>query len=185
MIATLSKLNSMNTHWQYFPRFAPAPQHLIDTVTAFERVSNQISTPHNQLSSNEVLDAVADGLESLAYKVERGKTRAEKIYRPVLYGKDGAIDKAFEVDAWQESTGTIVEVEAGRAVINHQFLKDFFEACVIQDAKFLVIAVCKAYKPASLKTPSNDFEIVATFMDTMFASGRLQIPLEGIMIVGY
>jgi hypothetical protein len=175
----------METRWQYFPRFAPAPLHLIQLVSTFENVIGTIGTPQNQLSSNEVLDEVADGLEALSYIVERGKTRAEKIYRPVLYGKDGSIDKAFEVDAWQESTGTIIEVEAGRAVINHQFLKDFFEACVIQDARYLVIAVCKAYKPASLKTPSNDFEIVTTFMETMFASGRLQIPLEGIMIVGY
>ena len=89
------------------------------------------------------------------------------------------------MDAWQESTGTIIEVEAGRAVINHQFLKDFFEACVIQDAKYLVIAVCKAYKPASLKTPSNDFEIVSMFMDTLYSSGRLLIPLDGVLIIGY
>ena len=175
----------MNTNWQYFPRFAPAPQHLIDTVSVFEKASSTIGTPQNQLSSNEVLEVVADGLEALFYRVERGKTRAEKIYRPVLYGKDGLVDKAFEVDAWQESSGTIVEVEAGRAVINHQFLKEFFEACVIQDAKYLVIAVCKAYKPASLKNPSNDFEIVTTFIDTLFASGRIQVPLQGILIVGY
>ena len=182
---TLSKLFQVNTNWQYFPRFSPAPQHLIETVLAFENATSTIGTPENQLSSNEVLEAVAEGLEALSYKVERGKTRAQKIYRPVLYGKDGSIDKAFEVDAWQESSGTIIEVEAGRAVINHQFLKDFFEACVIQDAKYLVIAVCKAYKPASLKSPSNDFEIVATFMETLFSSGRLKIPLEGILIIGY
>jgi hypothetical protein len=137
------------------------------------------------LSSNEVLEKVANFLEELNYKVERGKTRDQKIYRPVLYGRDGSVDKAFEVDAWHESTGTIIEVEAGRAVINHQFLKDFFEACVIQDARYLVIAVCKAYKPASLKNPSNDFEIVSTFIDTLYSSGRLNVPLEGILIIGY
>ena len=70
-------------------------------------------------------------------------------------------------------------------MINHQFLKDFFEACVIQDAKYLAIAVCKAYKPASLKNPSNDFEIVSTFMDTLYSSGRLQVPLDGVLIIGY
>ena len=137
------------------------------------------------MSSNEVLEKVANFLEELNYKVERGKTRDQKIYRPVLYGRDGSVDKAFEVDAWHESTGTIIEVEAGRAVINHQFLKDFFEACVIQDARYLVIAVCKAYKPASLKNPSNDFEIVSTFIDTLYSSGRLNVPLEGILIIGY
>lgn len=175
----------MDVRWQYFPKFAAAPEHLKQVVSAFERASDEIATPKNQLSSNEVLEHVANHLEEIDFKVERGKSRAQKIHRPVLYGRDGIIDKAFEVDAWQESTGTIIEVEAGRAVINHQFLKDFFEACVIQDAKFLVIAVCKAYKPASLKNPSNDFEIVSTFMDTLYASGRLQVPLTGVLIIGY
>ena len=144
-----------------------------------------ISTPRNQYSSNEVLQLVAEYLEDINYKVERGKTNSEKIYRPVLYGKNGMVDKAFEVDAWHEETGTVIEVEAGRAVINHQFLKDFFEACVIQDAQYLVIAVCKAYKPASLKKPSNDFETVATFIETLYSSGRLNIPLKGVLILGY
>lgn len=175
----------MEIKWQYFPRFAATPEHLKQVVIAFENAAHEIATPKHQLSSNEVLEKVADYLEELSFKVERGKSRAQKIHRPVLYGRDDSIDKAFEVDAWQESTGTIIEVEAGRAVINHQFLKDFFEACVIQDAKYLVIAVCKAYKPASLKTPSNDFEIVSTFMDTLYSSGRLQVPLDGVLIIGY
>lgn len=175
----------MNLNWQYFPRFAKTPEHLIQTVYAFEKASPLISTPNNQLSSNEVLESVAIHLEALSYRVERGKTKSEKIYRPVLYGKSGTVDKAFEVDAWQESTGTIIEVEAGRAVINHQFLKDFFEACVIQDANYLVIAVCKAYKPKSVKTPLNDFETVATFMETLYSSGRLVVPLKGVLVIGY
>ena len=76
-------------------------------------------------------------------------------------------------------------MEAGRAVINHQFLKDFFEACVIQDAQYLVIAVCKAYQPPSFKNPVNDFEVVTTFMDTLYSSGRLEVPLKGILVIGY
>ncbi len=175
----------METSWQYFPRFAPTPEHLKQTVAAFEKVEEHIATPKHQLSSNEVLEHVADNLEALRYKVEGGKTKAEKIYRPVLYGRDGSVDKAFEVDAWHEETGTIIEVEAGRAVINHQFLKDFFEACVIQDAQYLVIAVCKAYQPPSFKNPVNDFEVVTTFMDTLYSSGRLEVPLKGILVIGY
>ena len=175
----------MVMNWQYFPRFAAAPGHLIQTVAAFDKASASIGTPKNQLSSNEVLDEVAGYLEALGYEVERGRARAKKIHRPVLYGKEGSIEKAFEVDAWQEETGTIIEVEAGRAVINHQFLKDFFEACVIQDAQFLVIAVCKAYKPASFKNPANDFEVVTNFMDTLYSSGRFEVPLKGVLIIGY
>lgn len=155
------------------------------TVAAFQSVEDKIQTPKYQLSSDEVLREVAEKLVSLGYEVESGKSKKQKIYRPVLYGKNGSIEKAFEVDAWDSRTCTVVEVEAGRGVVNHQFLKDFFEACVIQDAEYLVIAVCNAYKPPSFKVPSSDFETVTTFMDTLYASGRLQVPLKGVLVIGY
>ena len=155
------------------------------TVAAFQAAEGKIHTPMHQLSSDEVLRAVADNLISIGHEVESGKSKKQKIYRPVLYGKNGLIEKAFEVDAWDSRTCTVVEVEAGRGVVNHQFLKDFFEACVIQDAEYLVIAVCNAYKPPSYKVPSNDFETVATFMDTLYPSGRLQVPLKGVLVIGY
>lgn len=46
---------------------------------------------------------------------------------PVLYGEKGLIDKSFEVDAVHRDTNTIVEIEAGRAFANNQFLKDFLK----------------------------------------------------------
>ena len=175
----------MTIRWQYFPQYAEVPPHLLLTVQSFQSVALKIETPRNQLSSDHVLSEVATGLEEIGYIVERGKAKSQKISRPVLYGKDGKVDKQFEVDAWHAETGSIIEVEAGRGVVNHQFLKDFFEACVIQDAKYLTIAVCKGYQPASYKTPANDFETVTTFFETIFASNRLVIPLHGILIIGY
>jgi hypothetical protein len=175
----------MTIRWQYFPQYAAIPQHLMLTVGSFQQASGTIETPTNQLSSNQVLSEVADGLEEAGYIVERGKTKSQKISRPVLYGKDGKVDKQFEVDAWHEETGSIIEVEAGRGVVNHQFLKDFFEACVIQDANYLTIAVCQGYQPESYKSPANDFETVTTFFETIYASRRLAIPLKGILIIGY
>lgn len=83
------------------------------TVFAFESAAHEIATPKHHLSSKEVLEKFAGFLEELNYNVERGKFRSQKIDRPVLYGRNGAIDKAIEVDAWQESTGTIAEVEIG------------------------------------------------------------------------
>ena len=51
--------------------------------------------------------------------------------------------KTFEVDAYNEAQKNIVEVEAGRAFANNQFLKDFFEAIIIDDIDYLIIAVRK------------------------------------------
>ena len=83
----------MTIDWHYFPRGAAAPEHLKQTVVAFENSAQEIATPEHQLSSNEVLEKVADFLEELDYKVERGKTRLQKIHRPVLYGLDGSVEK--------------------------------------------------------------------------------------------
>jgi len=171
--------------WQYFPQHAQISDHLLRTVECFNRALVKIKTPENQLSSNQVLDEIAGYLEEIGYLVEKGNAKSQKIPRPVLYGKDGKVDKSFEVDAWHAETGTVLEVEAGRAVANNQFLKDFFEACVIQDSHFLAIAVCQGYQPKSFKNAVNDFETVTKFMATLFASRRLDVPLRGILIIGY
>jgi hypothetical protein len=41
----------------------------------------------------------------------------------------------------------VVEVEAGRGVVNYQFLKDFFEACTMVGVEKLCIAVRNTTKP--------------------------------------
>lgn len=73
----------------------------------------------------------------------------------------------------------VIEVEAGRAVTNYQFLKDLFQACVMSDVDYLVIAVRNIYRK------NQDFEKVISFFNTLYASGRLILPLKGILIIGY
>jgi hypothetical protein len=73
----------------------------------------------------------------------------------------------------------VVEIEAGRAVSNNQFLKDMFQASMMKDVEFLVIAVRNVYMRSR-----KDFENVCAFMETMYASSRLRLPLKGILIVG-
>ena len=111
--------------------------------------------------------------------MERGKKKNEKIHVPVLYGKNGTTEKAFEADAYHDAEKFVLEVEAGRAVTNYQFLKDLFQACMMQDVDYLAIAVRNKYRT------SKDFEKVFTFFDTLYKSGRLPLPLKGILIIGY
>jgi hypothetical protein len=73
----------------------------------------------------------------------------------------------------------VLEVEAGRAVVNNQFLKDFFQACMMIDIDYLGIGVRMGYRG------KRDFEIVETFFDTFYTSQRMQSPLKGILVVGY
>jgi hypothetical protein len=51
------------------------------------------------------------------------------------------------------------------------------------DANYLCIAVRNIYESSG--TQSKDFEKVVTFFKTLYASGRITIPLKGIMIIGY
>ena len=89
--------------------------------------------------------------------MESGKGQTQRIARPVLFGQGGRAERSFLVDAFQATTGMVLEVEAGRAVINDQVLKDLFEACAIQDACYLAIAEMNEYKPKSAKVSLKDF----------------------------
>lgn len=79
---------------------------------------------------------------------------------------------------------TVIEVEAGQATINYKFLKDFYEACLMDDIDYLCIAVCNEYKYGT-NQHSFDFKKVTEFFDAMYMSNRVSIPLKGILIVGY
>jgi hypothetical protein len=126
---------------------------------------------------------VAPGLERLGFNVESGKTKAAKVNVPVLYGLNGRIEKSFDADAHHVGLGFVVEVEAGRAVVNNQFLKDLFQACMMYDVRYLGIAVRLLYEGGNRR--SRDFEQVVTFFDTLYASNRLRLPLDGVVVIGY
>jgi len=98
---------------------------------------------------------------------------------PVLFGRNGRVEKAFEADAFHVAGGFVLEVEAGRGVLNNQFLKDFFQACMMHDVSFLGIAIRNVYRR------NHDYERVIAFFDTLYASRRLTLPLKGNLIIGY
>ena len=166
--------------WQYFPKSSACTDFLLEVVNVFEKKTIEIMSLDNVgQSSNQVLAHVRDGLETLGFTVESGKTADTKIRVPVLYGANGRVEKAFDADAYHAMQRVVVEVEAGRAVTNYQFLKDLFQACVMQDVDYLVIAVRQDYRGG------DDYAKVISFLETLYASTRLQLPLLGILIIGY
>ncbi|WP_199730062.1 hypothetical protein [Paraburkholderia sp. BL17N1] len=152
-------------------------------VKAFQEIYSTITSSEHTLPSNTVLSQVAPFLVDLGFSVETGKKKAEKIRVPVLYGNNGRIAKAFEADAHHIAGKFVVEVEAGRGVVNNQFLKDLFQACMMDEVEYLAIAVRNLYKAAGASNP--DFDRVVAFFETMYASNRMRLPLKGILIVGY
>jgi hypothetical protein len=178
-----SKTLTMSQHkisWQHFPKHSPCPECLQQITRCFQTVADEISSLKNVgQNSNAVLAKVRDGLIKVGFNVESNKTAEGKIKVPVLYGPNGKVDKYFDADAYHPDNKVVLEVEAGRAVTNYQFLKDLFQACVMQDVDYAAIAVRQDYRG------SKDFEKVVTFIETIFASNRLTLPLLGILIIGY
>jgi hypothetical protein len=170
-------------NWQYFPKFSATPIHIQEVVNVFKIHKNEINSEIHTHDSNTVLGIIRSNLEENGYIIETSKRKEGKIHVPVLFGMNGKLDKYFEADGLNEKFKTVIEVEAGRGYANNQFLKDLFQASVMHDIDYLIIAVRNIYKTRSTK--SKDFEKVISFFDTLYASDRLKLPLKGILIVGY
>lgn len=165
--------------FQFFPRSHGITEPIQNIINCFKEVEHEISSSNNHLNSNEVLEILRPGLENIDFKVETGKSKNEKIHVPVLFGYDNQIDKSFNADALSGDKKIVIEVEAGRAVDNNQFLKDIFQACMMFEVEYLVIAVRNDYRGA------DDFMKIYVFLETLYISSRLQLPLKGILLVGY
>jgi len=165
--------------WQYFPKSDKIPEHLSKVVNIFKQHQIEIDSTKYNLNSNAVLVVLKKDLLALGFKVEKGNMIDDRIEVPVLFGREGKLEKSFNVDAFQEETGSVLEVEAGRAVTNYQFLKDLFKACMMHNVNYLVVSVRMIYRKR------YDFKIVVTHFETLYASGRLKLPLKGILVIGY
>ncbi len=166
-------------NWQYFPQSDKPPRIMEDVVGVFERRALDIESGKANLKSNAVLEKLRPGLAEIGFQVEQGKTKAQQIRFPVLFGRDGKVAKSFHADGFHSACKCVPEVEAGRGVVNNQFLKDLFQACMMQDVDYLAIAVCNHYGTFA------DFEAVIRFFETLYASRRLVLPLRGVLIIGY
>jgi len=165
--------------YQQFPRSRGITKELQNIVKAFKKVDSEICSESHSLVSNEVLAFLCPHLRALGYKVETGKAVEKKIDVPVLFGRDNHIDKSFFADALSADGRIVIEVEAGQAIENHRFLKDIFEASMMFDVEYLVLAVRNKYRS------HFDFDRVYQFLETMYISNRIILPLKGIMLIGY
>ena len=165
--------------WQYFPTSDPPPTHLVDLVQQFELKQDDITSEAHDLPSDGVLAVLRAGLLGIGYDVELSKKATDKITIPVLFGLNGRVMRSFDADAYHAETRTVLEIEAGRAFTNYQFLKDLFQACMMVNVDYLAIAVRLVYKG------TKDFAKICLFFDTLYASRRLALPLKGVLVIGY
>jgi hypothetical protein len=165
--------------WQYFPKSRRPPDIAHKVVDAFSAVSHDIDSKAHQHKSDQVLVRVSGPLRELGFNVEAGKKSYDKIAVPVLFGLNGRPEKSFHADAVHLKDRFVIEVEAGRAIANNQFLKDLFQACMMDEIEYLGLAIRNTYRR------NGDFDHVCVFLDTLYASRRLDLPLRGILVIGY
>lgn len=165
--------------WMYYPNSEKIPAHLEMLINIFIKNETAISSDSNNLKSDEALAVLSGDMELNGFSVEKSKAKVDLVRVPVLYGENGKEALAFEVDAYHPQYNTVVEIEAGRAFTNYQFLKDFFECCMMQNADYFCVAVKKKYRG------HKDFDSVCSFFSALYASQRMALPLKGILVIGY
>lgn len=173
-------------NYQFFPRSRGVTTEIQQIIDCFKAVDGERDSKQH-LVSNDMLALLRPHLENVGFRVEQGKKKEEKIDVPVLFGENNVIDKSFYADALSADGHIVIEVEAGRAVYNNQFLKDIFQACMMYEVEYLVIAVLNEYSSLSNGNTviHRDYQIIKTFLETLYINGRLQLPLKGILLVGY
>ena len=174
-------------NYQFFPRSHGVTSEIKGIINCFKQIEPQLEEENVQRTSNEVLALVRPHLEGIGFAVESGKGKEEKIDVPVLFGENNEVDKSFFADALSADGKIVIEVEAGRAVRNNQFLKDIFQACMMFEVEYLVIAVLNEYKfnSGGRQTVGHDYQEIKTFLETLYVSNRLRLPLKGILLIGY
>ena len=165
--------------YQLFPRSAGMDKTLQSVVECCNNHFAMIDSSKHHLKSDEVLKEIADDLKKLGFRVEGSKASKDKIKIPVLFSLNNKIDKFFDADALSSDGRIVLEVEAGRAYTNNQFLKDVFQACMMYGVDYLMLAVRNDYRN------NPDFKKIFNFFETLYINGRLQLPLKGIVLIGY
>ena len=170
--------------WKFYPSAIEPPAWVDSVIATFTAVRDQIdSTLNAGISSDAALATLRPGLVSLGFEVEAGKTRADTIRRPVLFGEVGKPVVSYDVDGFHAQHEIVLEVEAGRGAANNADYRDLIRASLMVDARYLVLAMMLHYAGGGPVIKSYDRS--RDKIDAIYASERLKLPLDGILLVGY
>jgi hypothetical protein len=155
-------------------------------VFAYARASIDSAVVHeNRVESDDVLAVVAPGLVGLGFAVESAKTKAGKLPRPVSFGDEGAILRTYEIDAFQAEQGIALEVEAGRATMGNNIYRDLIQGSLMVDTRYLALAVPVEYRYGERPTKEPSYSKTYSVVEAIYGSPRLDLPFEGLLLIGY
>jgi len=174
--------------WKYYPTRDRPPawaRAFVDVVRTNRDETD--SAVVSNLNSDRVLAHLRPGLEKLGYRVETGKKKDERIGLPVLFGEAGKELVRYEVDAVHDELKVLVEIEAGRGARGNAVYRDLVRASLIVDARFLVLGVMSEYRHKSGGKPIavKSYRDARDQLDAIYASQRLRLPFEGVLLFGY
>jgi len=179
--------------WSYYPRNTRPPKWATDLVGAVASHHSEIDTAPvradgaDRLTSDYVLAKIRSSMEAIGYTVESGKQASQKITRPVLFGEDGRPQISYDIDAFHDELGIAVEVEAGRGSNGNADYRDIVRTSLLLDANFFVLMMPISYHFKSGGRP----QVVTGYansrgqLDAIYASQRLRLPFDGVLLIGY
>ena len=174
--------------FQCFPRTEPPRELVRPIVELFRKHEMKVGTVllGKGLISNDVLAILRKDLGGLGFEVERGKTTAEKLQRPVFFGENGEPTLRYEIDAYHPQWQCGLEVEAGRALLGNAVYRDIVQACVMVDLQHLVLAVPNVYrnKSAGKTVTSSPYRSTVAIVETLYGHSRLRMPYT-LTVIGY
>ena len=169
--------------------FSETGRHIVKQIQialsecTLPRTYEQIKSTENELKSNvSSLGAILrPELEQTRIYSRNWKSRMFAQF-PCLFFLvcSNTVDQPSQGPTGVSNDGRIViEVDAGRATANFVLLKDIFQASMMHGVGFLILAVRNDYRGG------DDFQKVYTFLETLYISSRLVLPLKGIILIGY
>lgn len=107
--------------------------------------------------------------------------------RPVFFGDQGTYLRTYEIDAFEPTNGIALEVEAGRATMGNAVYRDLIQASLMLDARFLALAVPVEYRYKSGARTAREPSYAKTYsvVEALYGSPRLNLPFEGLLLIGY
>jgi hypothetical protein len=174
--------------WFYYPSHAEPPAWVAGFVAVVKAARSSIeSRSIDALTSDHVLAFLRPGLVELGYEVEAGKRKAEKIRRPVLFGERGVQRVAYEVDAVNDELGVLVEVEAGRGARGNAVYRDLVRTSLVVGARYFALGVMQEYRhmTGGKQVTVSSYREAKDQLDAIYASGRLVLPFDGLLLFGY
>ena len=120
---------------------------------------------------------------ALGFMTETSKKKGGRIKRPVLFGENGTPRVAYEVDAFHNEHRIVVEVEAGRGAANNADYRDIVRSSLILDADYLVLLQPFSYRSSNLTIAA--YAKTREQLDALYASDRLKLPFDGLLLIGY